>query len=465
MVHVYKRAGLNLALDTGSGAVHVLDDTAYALLAEFDLLSNAQAKPRFAAVCREMPPQRQGGNLAPTPVAETLTELRKLVEEGLLFADDGYDEFAAQLGPAPVKAMCLHIAHDCNLRCRYCFASTGGFGGARKLMPLDVAQKAIDMLIRLSEGRRNLEVDFFGGEPLMNFDVVRKTVSYARSLEKAAGKNFRFTLTTNGVGLNDEITAYINREMANVVLSLDGRKEVNDAMRPTAGGRGSYDVIVPKYQQLVQTRGSKEYYVRGTYTRNNLDFDRDVLALYGLGFGQISVEPVVGPQTDDYSIRNEDLAAIEESYTRLMEEMRKRRKTGKGSFNFFHFMLDLEGGPCAIKRLKGCGSGNEYLAVTPDGELYPCHQFVGNTAFLMGTVDDGITHRDIKEDFTRANLLEKLECQNCWAKFHCSGGCNANNYSFNGDIRKPHKLSCDLERTRLECAIALQAAQLENNIE
>lgn len=451
MVHTFERAGLKIALDVGSGAVHVLDDIAFALLSQ---LPGAA----FAADGTLLPQQMaQFVQFDAAQVQETHDELKKLAAQGLLYSDDSYREFAGSLGVAPVKAMCLHIAHDCNLRCRYCFASTGDFGGTRKLMSLDVAQKAIDLLVRLSEGRRNLEVDFFGGEPLMNFDVVKQTVDYARSLEQQAGKNFRFTVTTNGLALNDDIASYINREMSNVVLSLDGRKRVNDTMRPMISGKGSYDAIVPKYQALVQGRGDKEYYVRGTYTRDNLDFDQDVLEMYNLGFDQISVEPVVGPETDDYSIRDSDVAEIEASYTRLMEDMIQRRKAKNGDFNFFHFMLDLDNGPCAIKRLKGCGSGNEYLAVTPEGDLYPCHQFVGNEEFIMGTVDFGITQPQIRETFAQANLLNKPDCQDCWAKFYCSGGCNANNHSFNGSILKPHQLSCRLEKIRLECAIAIQA--------
>lgn len=452
MVHTFERAGLKIALDVGSGAVHVLDDIAFALLSQLPgaaFAADGAISPQQMALFAQFDTAQ---------VRETYDELKKLAAQGLLYSDDSYREFAGSLGIAPVKAMCLHIAHDCNLRCRYCFASTGDFGGGRKLMSLDVAKKAIDLLVRLSEGRRNLEVDFFGGEPLMNFDVVKQTVDYARGLEKQAGKNFRFTVTTNGLALNDDISSYINREMSNVVLSLDGRKHVNDAMRPMVSGKGSYDTIVPKYQALVRGRGGKEYYVRGTYTRDNLDFDRDVLEMYNLGFDQISVEPVVGPETDDYSIRDSDVAEIEASYTRLMEDMIQRRKAKNADFNFFHFMLDLDNGPCAIKRLKGCGSGNEYLAVTPEGDLYPCHQFVGNEEFIMGTVYSGITQPQIRETFAKANLLNKPDCQGCWAKFYCSGGCNANNHSFNGSILQPHQLSCKLEKIRLECAIAIQAA-------
>lgn len=452
MIHAFTRAEMHLVLDTGSGAVHIMDDPAFDLLQTVteEELKNHKITSDLT-VLKEKYSQQQ--------LDKALDELNSLVQQNLLYSDDSYSEFKDKLGEEPVKAMCLHMAHDCNLRCKYCFASTGDFGHGRKLMDYETAKKAIDLLVQLSEGRRNLEVDFFGGEPMMNYDVLCKTVEYARSIEKDTGKNFRFTVTTNGLTLNDDNIAYINKEMSNVVLSIDGRKEVNDRMRVRVDGTGSYDAIVPKFQKLVAARGDKEHYVRGTYTRNNLDFDKDVLQLYDLGFRQISVEPVVGPETDDYSIREQDIPAIEASYERLMQELIQRR-TGdkKGNFNFFHFMLDLDNGPCAIKRLKGCGSGNEYIAITPDGEVYPCHQFVGNTSFEMGTVDTGIEKTAMKTEFANANLFHKPTCQQCWAKFFCSGGCNANNYNFNGSLCQPYELSCALEKIRLECAIALQAA-------
>lgn len=452
MIHMFNRAGMNLALDVGSGAVHILDKNAFTMLSTLSKseLQSGTGDERLAQI---LP------GVAPAQAAQIYGELAKLTQDGLLYADDTYAEFGAQLDEdAPIKAMCLHMAHDCNLRCKYCFASTGGFGGTRKLMDLETARAAIDRLLQLSGNRRNLEVDFFGGEPLMNFDVLRETVAYARTQEKTHGKNFRFTVTTNGLNLNDEIIDFINREMSNVVLSIDGRKQVNDHMRPTINGKGSYDAIVPKFQQLVAGRGDKEYYVRGTYTRYNLDFDKDILQLYDLGFTQISVEPVVGPETDDYSIRQQDIPQIEQSYTRLMQELVARRKNKQNDFNFFHFMVDLDNGPCAIKRLKGCGSGNEYVAVTPDGEIYPCHQFVGQPDFIMGSAADGIWNRQLKQDFARANILHKPECGSCWAKLFCSGGCNANNHAFNGSIYTPYRLACELEKIRLECSIAIQAA-------
>lgn len=453
MIHLFNRAGMNICLDVGSGAVHVLDPQA------FDLLSVVSEKElrdkQLSAVSLEALSRKYEID----SIQSTFQELSGLVEEGTLYQDDSYREFESKLGLEPVKAMCLHVAHDCNLRCKYCFASTGGFGGHRSMMDFETAKKSIDLLIQLSKGRRNLEVDFFGGEPLMNFEVVKQTIDYARSLEKEHGKNFRFTITTNGLMLNQSNTEYINREMSNVVLSIDGRKETNDTMRPRIDGSGCYDAIVPRFQTLVKNRGDKEYYVRGTYTRHNLDFDKDVLALHDLGFDQISVEPVVGPESDDYSIRSQDIAELEASYERLMNEMAKRYRT-KDNFNFFHFMLDMNNGPCAVKRLKGCGSGNEYVAITPDGEIYPCHQFVGNKDFIMGSVDEGITRMELKEEFSKANLFHKPKCQQCWAKLFCSGGCNANNFTYAGSVLEPYSISCDLEKIRLECSIALQAIKV-----
>lgn len=347
---------------------------------------------------------------------------------------------------APIKAMCLHIAHDCNLRCGYCFAAQGDFGHGRKLMPVEIGKKAIDFLIEHSQGRHNLEVDFFGGEPLMNFDAVKEVVCYARSLEEKYNKNFRFTTTTNGLLLDDDNIDFINREMNNVVLSIDGRKEVNDRLRYTPNGKGSYDVIVPKFKKLVEQRGDKEYYVRGTFTKYNLDFSNDVEHLYQEGFDQISVEPVIADHKIPYALTEEDLPRIYDEYDHLAQKMIARKKAGK-CYNFFHFMIDLDQGPCAIKRLRGCGCGNEYVAVTPEGDIYPCHQFVGFEDWKMGNLLDGTFDTQRKEQFARANVYTKEECRNCWAKFYCSGGCNANNNEFTGDILKPYKLSCDLEKS------------------
>lgn len=453
MIHKYNRAGINLVLDTGSGAVHIVDDAAYRLLDEIgeeELKTGVFSIPSLSTELKT--------DFSTEVLEKTFQELLSLYQQGLLYSEDGYGEFKNKTGLAPVKAMCLNVAHDCNLRCKYCFASTGSFCGVRKLMTVETAKKAIDMLIQLSGSRHNLEVDFFGGEPLMNFEMVKETVTYARALEQPHNKKFRFTITTNGLLLTDDKIEYINKEMKNCVLSIDGRKEVNDRLRVKVNGSGSYDAIVPAYQKLVQARGDQEYYVRGTYTKYNLDFDKDVLHLYDLGFDQISVEPVVGPESDDYAIHETHLKQIEASYDRLMKEMIRRKKEKNGVFNFFHFMVDLEQGPCAIKRLRGCGSGNEYVAITPDGEIYPCHQFVGNQDYLLGNVEEGITNLPLREAFAQANVYNKEKCDGCWAKFYCSGGCNANNYAMNGDILKPYDLSCKLEQLRLECAIAIQAA-------
>ncbi len=461
MVHFFEKDGMLLALDTPSGAVHVLDAAAYALL-------SAMPPEDITAGDLDAIPAELIAGYGEEAARAALAELASLSENGMLFSADDYSQYASSLGLAPVKAICLHLAHDCNLRCRYCFASTGGFGGQRKLMSLDVAKAAIDMLVQQSGTRRNLEVDFFGGEPLMNFDVLKQTVEYARGLEAAANKHFRFTVTTNGLALNDEIIEYVNHEMDNVVLSLDGRKETNDYMRFLPGGGSAYDAIVPSFQKLVQTRAGKDYYVRGTFTHQNLDFDKDVLALHGLGFEQISVEPVVADDTESYALQPADLPAIAAGYNRLMRDMTERENAGKSGadkYNFFHFMVDLANGPCAIKRLKGCGSGNEYVAVTPDGEIYPCHQFVGDERFIMGNVFDKQIDEAMKVDFADANLLHKAECADCWAKYFCSGGCNANNFKYEGDILAPHKMSCELEKMRLECAIAFQAAKAINEAE
>ncbi len=451
MIHKFYSGGFYIVMDIGSCAVHVVDKLTYLLLDEINeqMLKDNQT-PEFSNIITS--------EFSSQDINNAVKELKSLYDAQLLYTDDSYQEFKELTGIAPVKAMCLNVAHDCNLRCKYCFASTGSFCGVRKMMDFDTAKKAIDLLIKLSKNRRNLEVDFFGGEPLMNFEVVKQTVEYARSIEKQYNKNFRFTITTNGLLLDEAKQDYINKEMQNCVLSLDGRKNINDNLRKCVNGDGCYDIITPNYQSFVQKRGDKEYYVRGTYTKHNLDFDKDVLHLYDLGFDQISVEPVTGPDEDEYAITEKNLEEIEKSYTRLMDTMIERKKTGKDNFNFFHFMLDLEQGPCAIKRIRGCGAGNEYVAVTPDGEIYPCHQFVGNQDYLMGSVEQGIQNKELNNKFANANLLNKPECNKCWAKFYCSGGCNANNFNMNKDMLVPHKLSCELEKIRLECSIAIKAA-------
>lgn len=449
MIHRFENNGFFIVLDVHSGAVHAVDELAYALLGHFD--------GPLPESCPLHVLDAMSEKYAADDIQETYGELLELQENGLLFSEDDYAQFADRMVSSPLKAMCLHVSHDCNLRCKYCFAGQGIYGGKPQVMSFDVAKAAIDFLIEKSDGRRHLELDFFGGEPLMNFDVVRQTVAYAREREKESGKEFRFTMTTNGVLLNEEIMDFLNAEMHNVVLSLDGRPEVNDAMRPNAGGKGSYAGIVPKYQQFVAKRGDKDYYVRGTFTRNNLDFSQDVLHMVDLGFDQVSVEPVISDPSLPYSLREEDLPTIFEEYDRLARIVLQRKLEGKG-FNFFHFMLDLDQGPCAIKRLRGCGCGNEYCAVDPEGKVFPCHQFVGQPEWQMGNVLTGEYDLEQKARFARSNVYNKEKCRECWAKFYCSGGCNANNQQYEGHILKVHTLSCELEKKRLECAIMIQTA-------
>lgn len=451
MIHLYKNNGYNIVLDINSGSVHVVDDLVYDVLGMMnDGKSSGQVKDTLAD---KYPAQE---------IADALEECEELKKEGMLFTEDIYrgaiDHFKER--ETVVKALCLHVAHDCNLACRYCFAEEGEYHGRRALMSYEVGKQALDFLIAHSGNRRNLEVDFFGGEPLMNWEVVKQLVAYGREQEKIHNKNFRFTLTTNGVLLNDEVMEFCNREMGNVVLSIDGRKEVNDFMRPFRKGAGSYDLIVPKFQKFAESRHQDKYYVRGTFTHYNTDFAADVLHLADLGFKQISVEPVVAPPDADYAIREEDLPVIFEQYDILAKEMIKREKEGRG-FNFFHFMIDLTGGPCVYKRLSGCGSGTEYLAVTPWGDLYPCHQFVGEENFLLGNVKDGITKPEICSEFKNCNVYAKDACRDCFARFYCSGGCAANSYNFHGSINDVYEIGCKMQQKRIECAIMIKAALAE----
>lgn len=456
-------------LDVNSGSVHVVDDIVYHILPAVEkiLSEGITEKEAVAERLRELFHEKETVPeekvlKAPYPeeqLREAVGEILELRDAGMLFTDDIYEKYIADFGKREtvVKALCLHIAHDCNLACKYCFAEEGEYHGRRALMSFEVGKAALDFLIANSGSRVNLEVDFFGGEPLMNWEVVKRLVEYGRSVEKEHNKRFRFTLTTNGVLLNDEIMEFVNREMANVVLSIDGRKEVNDRMRPHRGGQGSYDEIVPRFRKAAKSRGQLDYYVRGTYTRYNTDFAEDVKHLADLGFEQISVEPVVAAPEEEYALREEDVPALLAEYDKLALEYLNRRKEGK-AFNFFHFMIDLEGGPCVAKRLSGCGSGNEYLAVTPWGDFYPCHQFVGNEDFLMGNVKEGITRPDIRDMFLNCNVYTKEKCRDCFAKFYCSGGCAANSYQFHGNINDVYDLGCQLQRKRIECAIMIKAA-------
>ena len=454
MVHQYKNNGYDIVLDVNSGAIHVVDDVTYDVIALYE----GHTREEIVNSLRERYPE--------TEVEEALDEVQMLVDNEELFTKDTYENYIMDFKKRPtvVKALCLHIAHDCNLACQYCFAEEGEYHGRRALMSFEVGKKALDFLIANSGNRRNLEVDFFGGEPLMNWQVVKDLVAYGREQEKLHDKKFRFTLTTNGVLLNDEVMEFCNREMGNVVLSIDGRKEVHDKMRPFRKGAGSYDLIVPKFQQFAESRHQDKYYVRGTFTHYNLDFSEDVLHLADLGFKQISVEPVVAEPKEPYAIREEDLPKLFEEYDKLAVEMIRRHKSGE-DFNFFHFMIDLEGGPCVAKRLSGCGSGTEYLAVTPWGDFYPCHQFVGNEKFLLGNVDEGILNTDIRDEFKCCNVYAKEKCRKCFARFYCSGCCAANAYNFSGDICGAYDIGCELQKKRIECAIMIKAAEEEQKNE
>ncbi len=452
MIHKYQLNGFNIVLDVNSGAVHLVDNVVYDILDHYKEIGNEELKERLK------------NKYTKAELDEGLAEIRELEDRKMLYTEDIFADVIPKVenrNPV-VKALCLHIAHDCNLKCRYCFAEEGEYHGKRELMSLEVGKKAIDFLIKSSGNRKNLEVDFFGGEPLMNFGVVKGIVEYARSIEKANNKNFRFTITTNGILLNDEIQQYINENMHNVVLSIDGRKEVNDRMRPRAGGQGTYDTIVPKFKRLSDSRNQTDYYVRGTFTRYNLDFAKDVLHLADLGFRQISVEPVVTEESEPYAIRQEDLPVIFDEYEKLAMEILERRKKGQW-FNFFHFMIDLTGGPCVVKRMVGCGSGTEYLSVTPSGDLYPCHQFVGMEQFKMGHVDTGVTAPEIRKGFESCNVYTKPRCRECWARFYCSGGCVANSYNTHGDLVTPYEIGCEMQRKRIECAIMIKACESNGN--
>ena len=456
MVHQYKNNGYDIVLDVNSGAIHVVDDVTY------DVIEMYAARENVADTSAEEIVTALSGKYGKEEVEEAIDEVQTLIKNEELFTKDTYENYMMDFKKRPtvVKALCLHIAHDCNLACRYCFAEEGEYHGRRALMSFETGKKALDFLIANSGNRRNLEVDFFGGEPLMNWQVVKDLVAYGREQEKIHNKNFRFTLTTNGVLLNDEIMEFANREMANVVLSIDGRKEVHDYMRPTRNGKGSYDVILSKFQEFAKKRAGKSYYVRGTYTHNNLDFSQDVLHMADLGFDQISVEPVVSLPDEPYAIKEEDIPVLLEQYDILAKEMIKRHKEGRG-FNFFHFMIDLEGGPCVAKRLSGCGSGTEYMAVTPWGDLYPCHQFVGEDDFCIGNVFDGIKNQDIVNEFKLCNVYAKDKCKDCFARFYCSGGCAANSYKFHGNILDAYDIGCELQKKRIECAIMLKAAMAD----
>lgn len=458
MIHQYKMGGYNIVLDPNSGSVHSVDEVAYDIIGMYESHTPEEITKEIVDRYGE----KEG--VTPKDVAEVLNDIETLKKEGKLFSEDTYQNLAIDFKnrPTVIKAMCLHIAHDCNLACKYCFAGEGEYCGDRSLMSFEVGKQAFDFLIANSGTRKNLEVDFFGGEPLMNFEVVKQLVAYAREQEKIHNKNFRFTLTTNGVLLDEEVMDFANKEMYNVVLSLDGRKETNDRMRVSRNGKGSYDLIVPKFKEMVKRRGDKEYYIRGTYTHYNTDFTKDILHMADLGFTKLAMEPVVASPDAPYALKEEDLPILFDQYEKLAAEMVRREKNGKG-FTFFHYMIDLEGGPCIAKRIAGCGVGTEYVAVTPWGDLYPCHQFVGDENYLLGNVFDGITNEEVRSRFKMCNIYTRPQCNDCFARLYCSGGCSANAYHATGSIEGIYELGCKLHRKRVECAIMMKVALAEEN--
>lgn len=456
MVHQYKLNGYNIVLDSCSCSIHVVDDVAYDMIALFDKMSHDELVASMRGKYPDVPENE---------FLECIDDIQALIDAGKLFSPDNFAEIAGtfkQRSGNIVKALCLHVAHTCNLNCAYCFASQGKYHGERALMSFEVGKQALDFLMDNSGERTNLEVDFFGGEPLMNFDVVKQLVAYARSVEKQRGKNFRFTLTTNGVLIDDDVIDFANRECANVVLSLDGRKEINDRTRVDYAGNGSYDRIVPKFKRLVEARGGKNYYMRGTFTHANPDFTNDVFHMADLGFSELSMEPVVCAPNDPAALTPDDLEVVKEQYEILAKDMIRRRRDGK-PITFYHYMLDLTGGPCIYKRISGCGSGTEYMAVTPWGDLSPCHQFVGDEKFKLGDVWNGVTNDPLREEFRSCNVYARPECADCWAKLYCSGGCAANAYHATGSIRGVYKAGCELFRKRIECAIMMKIAEEEDN--
>ena len=455
MLHQYKLGGYNIVLDTCSGSVHSVDEVAYEIIAMYE------NTPADEIVSRIMAAYGDREDVNEEEIRLCIKDVQALEKMGKLFTPDTFAPMAGTLKERSgdvVKALCLHVAHTCNLNCSYCFASQGKYHGDRALMSFEVGKRALDFLIEHSGKRRNLEVDFFGGEPLMNWDVVKALVQYARSIEKEHGKNFRFTLTTNGVLIDDDVIEFSNREMSNVVLSLDGRKEIHDRLRVDYAGNGSYDRIVPKFKRFVESRGGKNYYMRGTFTHANPDFTKDVFHMADMGFTELSMEPVVCAEDDPAALTSEDIQTVKDQYERLACEMLKRQQEGR-PFTFYHYMLDLTEGPCIYKRISGCGSGTEYMAVTPWGDLYPCHQFVGEERYKLGNIWDGVTHTALREQFRACNAYSRPECKDCWAKLYCSGGCAANAYHATGSIAGVYKPGCELFKKRIECAIMMCVAE------
>ena len=452
MIHQYKLGGYNIVLDICSGSVHVVDEVAYEIISLFE------GSPKDAVISSISSKFKE---LSVEEIEECYAQVAALKEQGKLFAPDTFKPMAGKLKEKTsgvVKALCLHIAHTCNLNCSYCFASQGKYHGERAVMSFEVGKRALDFLVENSGSRKNLEVDFFGGEPLMNFEVVKQLVAYARSIEKEKNKNFRFTLTTNGLLIDDEVIEFANREMSNVVLSLDGRKEIHDRFRVDYAGNGSFDRIVPKFKKLVEARGGKNYYMRGTFTHANPDFLEDIKLMLDLGFTELSMEPVVCAAGDPSELTENDMEIVKQQYEKLAELMLERDKAGK-PFTFYHYMIDLTGGPCIYKRISGCGSGTEYMAVTPWGDLYPCHQFVGEERFKLGNVWDGVSNTEVQKEFADCNVYAREECADCWAKLYCSGGCAANAYHATGSVKGVYKNGCELFRKRMECAIMVAIAR------
>lgn len=450
-IHKFIQGGEYYVVDVNSGSVHIIDELVYDILDEEALGEKDEIVTRFM----DKYPKEQ--------IEEAYDEIQQLIKDGSLYSKDLYEDIALKTDNSAsfIKALCLNIAHDCNLRCKYCFADEGEYKGCRKLMTPEIGKSAIDFVIKKSGPRKNIEVDLFGGEPLMAFDTIKEIVEYAKEQGRVHNKNIRFTMTTNGTLLNDEIMDYLDKNMGNIVLSIDGRKEVNDKVRVRVDGSGCHDTIMPKIKKMVAMRDkSKQYYVRGTFTRENTDFFEDVRYLADQGFDEISIEPVVLPEEHPLSLREQDIPVIFEQYDKLYEEMLKRHNEGR-DFKFYHFNIDLQGGPCVYKRISGCGAGHEYVAITPDGDIYPCHQFVGNEEFKMGSlVDADNLKEEISDSFKAAHIYNKPECRKCWARFYCSGGCQANNYNFNKDIHVPYHLGCKLQKKRVECSIALKSKMI-----
>lgn len=459
MIHAYKMNGYNIIIDQNSGCVHSVDEVAY------DIITNYENRNKDEIKSFILEKYKDRDDVTPEDIDLCFDDIETLKKEGRLFAEDTFEKTAASFKKRQgvLKAICLHVAHDCNLACKYCFAGKGEYDGPRGLMSFETGKRALDFLVEQSDTRHNLEVDFFGGEPLLNWDVCKKLVEYGRSIEKKYDKNFRFTVTTNGVLLNDEIMEFCNKEMGNVVLSLDGRKETHDRLRITRKNTGSYDMIIDKFKKFAQSRNQKDYYMRGTYTHFNTDFSNDVIHMADLGFKELSIEPVVCSPEEEYALKESDLPILKDQYEILANEMLRRYRKGNG-FTFYHYMIDLDAGPCIVKRVSGCGVGTEYMAVTPDGELYPCHQFVGDEKFLLGDIWNGVQNKKVLEQFENCNVYSHKECKDCFAKLYCSGGCAANAYHSTGSVSGVYEFGCELHRKRIECAVMLKVAEAEENL-